>query len=327
MGAVCVFFLIIATLAFSPTSEAIEPKCFEVKGILAPVFTPIYEDGSLRLDIVPQYAQYLKDKGVDGVVVASAAGEGPNLNTSENKLLLDAWMEAVRPLDLFIVSGVGAEPFPKTLEIAAYSEEIGVDAILAYPQVYYKPQSVDDLVYYMELVAKSAPKTPLLYDDLPGYTGVHVNIVEFIEKMTQKIPTFKGLRSNDINDLLLLRSRLIDDQKLYAANDFYLGTEALLDYDNYLMPIVNIFPRLVEDIVKHGKDGNRFRTLDQYDKLAELAEIIDVRDNWIAGLKEAMRLVTGINVGPAKPPQRPLSEEQKYRMANQLRYRGVDVYA
>ncbi|CAH1637867.1 unnamed protein product [Spodoptera littoralis] len=324
MGISLAFWLIVSCVLFWPTSEAVEP-CFEVGGLIAPVFTPVYEDGSLRVDIVPQYAQYLKDNGVDGVLVAATTGEGPNLNVSENKLLLDAWMEAAPPLDLKVISSIGAVPFSDTLEMAVYSEKIGVDAIMALPEVFYKPRAVDDLVYYMELIAEAAPETPLLYDDYPRYTGVYVNMVDFVRAATERITTFQGVKSDVFDNVLLLRNKLIKDQKLYAGDSFYLAPDALLGYDNYVMVELNIFPKEIRDIIADGDAIDRPRTLSRYERLRGLSDIILMEGNTIAAYKEAMKLVTGIDVGPVRPPQRALTEEQKYRLESRLRAYDIDI--
>jgi dihydrodipicolinate synthase/N-acetylneuraminate lyase len=41
---------------------------FNLKGILAPVFTPVDGDGRLKLGVVSQYANHLNENGVDGVL-------------------------------------------------------------------------------------------------------------------------------------------------------------------------------------------------------------------------------------------------------------------
>jgi N-acetylneuraminate lyase len=39
--------------------------------------------------------------------------------------------------------------------------------------LFNKPQTVDELVWYLTYVAQAAPKTPLLYYHIPSYTGVN----------------------------------------------------------------------------------------------------------------------------------------------------------
>jgi N-acetylneuraminate lyase len=56
---------------------------------------------------------------------------------------------------------------------AAHAESIGSDALLCLPELFNKPQTVDELVRYLTYVAQAAPKTPLLYYHMPSYTGVN----------------------------------------------------------------------------------------------------------------------------------------------------------
>ena len=56
---------------------------------------------------------------------------------------------------------------------AAHAESLGSDALLCLPELFNKPQTVDELVQYLTYVAEAAPKTPLLYYHMPSYTGVN----------------------------------------------------------------------------------------------------------------------------------------------------------
>lgn len=41
---------------------------FNIKGVLAPVFTPVDNNGGLNLSVIPEYARYLSTNMVDGVL-------------------------------------------------------------------------------------------------------------------------------------------------------------------------------------------------------------------------------------------------------------------
>jgi dihydrodipicolinate synthase/N-acetylneuraminate lyase len=55
---------------------------------------------------------------------------------------------------------------------AAHAESLGSDGLLCLPELFNKPQTVDELVKYLTYVGQAAPKTPLLYYHIPSYTGV-----------------------------------------------------------------------------------------------------------------------------------------------------------
>lgn len=96
---------------------------------------------------------------------------------------------------------------------ATHAESIKVDAILCLPELYIKPKNADELIRYLTLVSKAAPKTPLLYYHIPAFTNVNskiihsnlwitmikyalfvVNMPEFLEKANDKIDTFVGIK-------------------------------------------------------------------------------------------------------------------------------------
>ncbi|CAK1550420.1 unnamed protein product [Leptosia nina] len=66
---------------------------FDFHGLVAPVFTPLYEDGEINYDVIPKYAKYLVMQNVTGILVGGTTGEFASLNMKERNALLDAWLE------------------------------------------------------------------------------------------------------------------------------------------------------------------------------------------------------------------------------------------
>ena len=48
----------------------------KIEGLIAPVFTPMEDNGDVITGIIPQYAKHLKSKGLSGVFVSGSTGEG-----------------------------------------------------------------------------------------------------------------------------------------------------------------------------------------------------------------------------------------------------------
>ena len=60
-------------------------KRMHLKGLIAAPFTPMHEDGSLNLSIIPDYYEMLKANGVVGVFICGSTGEGVSLSLDEKK--------------------------------------------------------------------------------------------------------------------------------------------------------------------------------------------------------------------------------------------------
>lgn len=53
-----------------------------------------------------------------------------------------------------------------------YAQAAGVDSILTLPEVFYKPDTVEELVEFIDDVGEAAPNLPVLYYDIPNTTDV-----------------------------------------------------------------------------------------------------------------------------------------------------------
>lgn len=60
-----------------------------LKGMIAATFTPMHEDGSLHLEMIERYADYIAAIGISGVFVCGTTGESLSLTVNERKLVLE----------------------------------------------------------------------------------------------------------------------------------------------------------------------------------------------------------------------------------------------
>lgn len=95
------------------------------------------------------------------------------MSIAEQKLAIEEWVNAAKPLKMHVMVQVGACPLPEIIDLVKHVESIGVDSILCLPELYFKPSSIEDLVDYLKIISEAAPKTPLLYNHNPEMTGVN----------------------------------------------------------------------------------------------------------------------------------------------------------
>ncbi|XP_026743140.1 N-acetylneuraminate lyase-like [Trichoplusia ni] len=322
LGILTLLFAII--LAILPLGEAKDVQ-LKVKGIVASVFTPIDDYGYVNFNVIPQYAQSLKDRGINGVLVGGYNGEGTKFSIWDRRQLLSTWIEAATPLGLFVLFQVGGIPLPDAQDLASFAEQIGVSAILIYPDCIYKPKNPKELVYYVGIIASSAPNTPILYYHIPQVTGVNVDMVKFFDLASDQIDNFKGLKVETFDTALKLRGRMEGDQRVFISNSVYLGPAALAGFDSFILSDATVFPRLVDLIVRYGKSGDRRRVNSFSQRLIDLNEVISAQGNNLAALKATMSLVTDIDVGRIKDPTLQLTAEQENNLERRLKDEGIKV--
>ncbi|XP_028166060.1 N-acetylneuraminate lyase-like [Ostrinia furnacalis] len=296
---------------------------FDVQGIIAPVFTPIDRDGNVNLTIIPGYAAYLKEHNVDGILVGGTTGELASLNLDERKELLGAWIKETKPLGLKVIAQVGGMPLPDVIAMAKYASEVNADAIMSLPELYFKPKTPTQLVDYLEIVSQAAPSLPLIYYHFPMMSGVDLNMADFFNLASTRIPNFKGMKA-DMGVALQVAKFFKGDQRIFIANHL-LAPSVFLGHESSIATVTNIFPDIVHDVVESTKAGDVTRAREGQEKLNRLVDAIASQGDFVPSMKVAMELVTGIKVGPPRRPLAPIDDLHVRQLAENLKHLDLEI--
>ena len=183
-----------------------------LEGLIAAPFTPMYENGTINLSIIPEYYQLLKLNGVIGAFINGSTGEGPSLTTSEKKMVMAAWADCTKgDPDFKVMSLVGGTSVEDARDLAAYAAEMGLYGISITAPYYFKPQDLNMLVQMCIAVAEAAPDIAFYYYHIPVLTGVHFPMLSFLKQIHGKLSNFAGIK--------------------YTHEDF-MDFQACLDFEN-----------------------------------------------------------------------------------------------
>ncbi|XP_051869009.1 N-acetylneuraminate lyase isoform X2 [Pristis pectinata] len=233
-------------------------------GLVAATFTPMTHDNEINLSVIGQYIDYLvKVQGIRNIFVNGTTGEGMSLSVEERKLVAEEWINQGKgKLDQVIIH-VGSLSIKESQHLAEHAAKCSASGIAVISPFFFKPQSTDALVEYLKEVASSAPGIPFYYYHLPEITGVSLNVVELLDGIEKKIPTFRGLKftSSDLLDF----GQCVNNYKdkfdlLYGKDELLLSamvlgaTGAVGSTYNY---IGNLYKRMLTDIER--KDYNLAR--------------------------------------------------------------------
>ncbi|XP_015590365.1 N-acetylneuraminate lyase [Cephus cinctus] len=302
---------------------------YTYRGYVVPVLTPITDDSArtLNTDVIPTYAQYLADNGVKGVLVNGTSGEGPSLSIAERKTITEAWATAVKSTKQHLMIQVGGAPLPHVLELARHAESIGVDSLLCLPELYFRPANSEQLVEYLTLVGAAAPKTPLLYYHFPMYTNVNIHMGQFLESLGDKIPSFVGIKFTSTNLEEGTQAVHADNNKyvIFLGSDQIFAGALALGIDSAIPTSVNMFPRLAMELLDAGLEGDIMKAREKQQQLSKAIQVIAIDGTWVETMKAAMKLLTPIDVGPPRPPLRPLPAKSVAAMKKGLKNLGYNV--
>ena len=171
-----------------------------LSGLIAAPFTPMKGDGSVNLDAIGPYADFLVSQGVAGAFICGTTGEGFSLTVKERQKVAETWVEASGGR-LKIIVHVGHNCQADAVTLAGHAQRCGADAVASIAPTFYKPCCVDDLVDFFVPVAAAAPQIPFYYYNMPSMSGVSLPADKFLELGGKKIHTLQGLKFTH-NDLM-----------------------------------------------------------------------------------------------------------------------------
>ncbi|KAL4720801.1 hypothetical protein ACJJTC_015270 [Scirpophaga incertulas] len=294
---------------------------FTFRGVMAPVFTPLNADLSVNYKEIPAYANYLANAGIKGVLVGGTSGEGMSLSVADRKQLVDEWMKVSKTAGLHVMVQVGGGPLPDVLNLARYCAKAGVHSLLTLPELYFRPNSIDELVEYVALVAAAAPSLPVLYYHYPSMSKVDIKMPAFVTAATKSIPNFKGIKftSNDLSEAAQVLRNLNKDQDILLGADSLIAPAALLGIRSSVGTGTNVFPRLVQNIIEAVEKQDVVLANSLQERLSLAMEVHSREGSKVPVMKAGMEILSGVKVGPPALPQKSISEEAKSRITGRLR--------
>lgn len=95
-------------------------------------------------------------------------GEGTVLSLEERMRVTEVWFEAARKYGLLLFVNIGGIDLPSMYRLAEHAEKLKVDAVLLMPDLFYRPISEEDLVYYFRDIMSRMPSLPVFYYHIPS---------------------------------------------------------------------------------------------------------------------------------------------------------------
>jgi 4-hydroxy-tetrahydrodipicolinate synthase len=194
------------------------------------MITPFDANGAVDVPEAARIAQFLVDRGNDGVIVSGTTGEAPALETDE-KLALFTEIKKKLGTSGTVVAGTTGNNTRHAVELTKLASQTGVDGILAVVPYYSKPPQ-DGMLAHFGAIAE-ATHLPVIVYNIPGRTGVNM-LPETIHELARRYPNIAGVKesSGDVAQFTaLVRDRVREDFTVWSGDDyFYLPSLALGAY-------------------------------------------------------------------------------------------------
>lgn len=295
----------------------------KLDGMICAPFTPYDRSGNIDLEVIPDYASYLRENGVSGVFVNGSTGEGLLLTDTERKSTAEAWARHCGD-DLKLVVHVSATSVRNAADLAAHAQDLGADAISAMGPTFPPVATVAQLGAYCEQIAKAAPRLPFYYYHIPALSRVDLPMADLLVLAEERIPNFAGIKhtSLDLHDLTRCARYSNGRFDILAGTDeTMLAALALANSQGFIGGTFNYCAPIYRELITAFRAGDLVlaRTLQEQSQ-----DIIDVlikyKGNMVAG-KHMMRLV-GLDMGAGRAPLAQMTDHDFAQMTEDLRQAG-----
>lgn len=268
------------------------PTTIPRRGILAALWLPTDESGSLLRAELARNLDFLKSHGIHGVLALGSTGEFPQFDLDQRKAALATIAELAAPLPVIanisdirphIVAGLGK--FARTL---------GLPAVAIMTPGFF-PSSQDDLLAHFLHAADTSGLPTFLYN-FPELTGTRIDL-ETAAAFADRAP-MAGIKQSGREfayhaDLI----KLGQEKKfsVFSGADIRLPEVFALGADGCIGGLVNIAPEFMVHLYRVCREGAPGEISPAYEHLREIGRIIDRLTfplNVAAGM-EARGLATG----------------------------------
>lgn len=164
------------------------------RGVFVIAATPFDENGDLDLDSTNRLVDFYLSHGVSGLTILGMMGEAQKLSPAESSALLRCVLARAAGR-VPVVVGVSSPGTRSLVSLAREAMDAGAAAVMVAP---LPTQRTDEQVinYYQSICAALGPDTPVVMQDFPLATGVHIS-VRTIEAIVEQCPTVVMLKHED----------------------------------------------------------------------------------------------------------------------------------
>jgi len=142
--------------------------CISFNGVYPIMVTPFHDDESLDLQSFERSIRFMTEKiGVPGVTVTGVLGESNRLTDKERSRLIET---ARFSTSGHLCVGTSHTGTAATVALCQMAQDLGADSVMVTPSVGH---GVEELYHR---IAYSCPDLPIVVQDHPSSTGVHISV-------------------------------------------------------------------------------------------------------------------------------------------------------
>lgn len=292
-------------------------------GVNPPVITIFDENYKIDLEASKRQADFLIEKGVDGLAYLGTSGEFSIMTVQEKKDFICEMTKYVAGR-VNVIVGVGDTCLENTMELLAYVESIGVDGVLLI-NPYFSVYSTEMVEAYFKYVA-SHTSLPIIIYNFPDLTGYCFN-ADVVYDLVKENPNIVGIKDTiaDFNHLLSMQKvkEINPDFSVFCAYENQAMGLLACGVDGFINATANFAPEYTVNTYQAAKRGDFNEAAVWFKKMVEAMDIYTYSTPLFLACKQAMYYRVLEQDGHERLPGMPLDAEMKAKVYNKMRELGL----
>ncbi len=223
-----------------------------IKGSIAAIVTPMFEDGSIDWNGFRQLVRWHVQEGTHAIVAVGTTGESPTVDVHEHEQLIRIAVDAAQG-QIPIIAGTGANSTAEAVELTAYARKVGAAASLQVVPYYNKPTQ-EGMYQHFRRVAE-AVDLPLILYNVPGRTVADLSN-ETALRLAQ-VPGVVGIKdaTGDLHRAAWLIRQAPEHFAVYSGDDPTAVHLMLMGGQGNISVTANIAPKAVAQLCELAMAG------------------------------------------------------------------------
>ena len=241
---------------------------------IAAALTP-FRDGGATVDEdawIP-YLTFLKDAGIQGVLLLGTTGEGISLSFVERKRAISNAVTGPLP----VLAHCGAQTTADTAALAAHAAEAGAEAVAVIAPPYYQLDE-DALLAHFAAAARACAPLPFYVYELEKASGYAIP-VSVVERLRELVDNVAGMKVSDA-PFAKVQPYLLEGLDVYIGAEALIGEGLVAGAAGAVSGLASAFPEVVVEAVRTGDSSaaGELRTIvERYPRHAALKAAVGLR--------------------------------------------------
>lgn len=287
-------------------------KLEKYQGIF-PAFYACYDEaGDVSIERTQRFAEYLIQKGVQGLYLAGSSGECIYQTLPERMRIVESVMEVARG-KVTVIAHVAAPSTRESIQLAQHAERFCVDAVAAIPPIYFKLPEYAIGQYWTQIA--SASDLDFFIYNIPQTTGYALSVPLFREMLENE--KVVGVKNSSMPVLDIQQFKAVAGDRAVVLNgpDEQFVAGRLMGAAGGIGGTYGVMPELflkADQLIR--QDRFREAVTVQYLINEIIMEMLSIRGNLYAVMKMILK-EQGMDIGGVRGPLPPVSPEEVPKIA------------